>query len=82
MNGGSLEKDHVRDRELHHRVFDFERDVAHCRVAAASRIPEIGESGVRQCQMDFRSKLLSVLFVGGYRNQLPPEFAASLQSIM
>ena len=51
---------------LHHRVTDFERDVAQCEVGAASRIPEIGESGARQCQLDFRSELLSVLFVGGY----------------
>src|SRR5262245_15991543 len=66
MNGGSLQKDHVRDHELHHRVIDFEREVAQCRVGAASRIPEIGKSGLRQCQLDFRSELLSVLFVGGY----------------
>ena len=31
MNGSSLQKDHVRDREVHHRVFDFKRDVAQCR---------------------------------------------------
>src|SRR5262245_8072890 len=57
MNGGSLRKDHVRNREFHHRVFDFERD------GAISCIPEICESGVWQSQLDL---LLSVLFVGGY----------------
>src|SRR5262249_35548081 len=66
MNGGSLQKDHVRDHELHHRVIDFEREIAQCRVGAASRIPEIGKSGLRQCQLDFWSELLSVLFIGGY----------------
>jgi hypothetical protein len=58
--------DDIRDRMLHHRVPDFERDVAQCGVGAASRIPEISKSGARQCQLDFQSELLYVLLVGGY----------------